>query len=332
MNNPYKFRNTIKPVRDIDHYINSESLYLFHNGSFVLMDALLGGYTTLAVSGRELVPQSVNTTPYANGYDGSLVKYSNHASRTIKVVYAVDLMGTTAPAFFAKLNYFLSNGAIKFQFNDDREWYYNGYVTAIGELSGKGDVRTGDFTITCYDPFKHHITKSNTALGQYMDSKDNAGFYNLHAVSVLTNNTFTAPSPIGIIGISNVIPNEQLVVELDDNRSLTHDDNKGVWIWADSDDEKDKTITIDVPQDVTDLAIYLPTEYQTFAVYSGAWTWTEDGQFNIQTRNDITSYVDTESDVDNWCFFGENNAVQADSKTLDKKNARLLVVYDEEAL
>lgn len=332
MNNPYKFRNTIKPVRNTDHYINSESMYLYHNGSFVLMDALLGGYTTLAVSGRELVPQSVSTTPYANGYDGSLVKYSNHASRTIKVVYAVDLIGTSAPAFFSKLNYFLSNGKIKFQFNDDRDWYYNGYVTAIGELSGKGDVRTGDFTITCYDPFKHHITDGHTALGQYADSAGSEGYSNVHGVSVLINDSFDAPSPISIIGISGVVPNETLTVTLNNARQLTHDEETHMIVWTPSDQSTDKEITIDVPQDVTDLAIYLPTEYQTFAVYSGSWTWTQDGQFEIQTRNDITPYVDTQSDVDNWCFFGENNGIIADSKSLNKSSAKLLTVYDEEAL
>lgn len=333
MNNPYKFRNTIKPVRDIDHYINSESLYLYHNGSFVLMDALLGGYTTLAVSGRELVPQSVNTTPYANGYDGSLVKYSNHTSRTIKVVYAVDLMGTSTPAFFARLNYLLSNGEIKFQFNDDRNWYYNGYVTAIGELSGKGDIRTGDFTITCYDPFKHHITKNSMNTGQHISSESSEGYANVKdGPSVATSNEFTAPSPISIVAVGRVIPNERLTITLDNNQYTTIDTDGSI-TFNKADSEPNKQIMIDVPADVTRIAVYLPTDNQVFSVYSCGYAWIDNQGFSMSNdATDITQYVDTQSDVDDWYFIGSNNAVEARSKTLTPDNNDLTVVYDEVSL
>ena len=136
MNDMYKFRNTISPVISQDLYTNSQSIQIKYKGEFILLENLLNGFKTLTVTGRELLPQTMDVTDYDAGQDGQSVKSSSHKTRTIKVSYLIDTHNMNVNDFFRRLNFYLSNGPIEFRFMDDTSWFYIGYLTATSEING----------------------------------------------------------------------------------------------------------------------------------------------------------------------------------------------------
>ena len=221
MNDMYKFRNTISPVISQDLYTNSQSIQIKYKGEFILLENLLNGFKTLTVTGRELLPQTMDVTDYDAGQDGQSVKSSSHKTRTIKVSYLIDTHNMNVNDFFRRLNFYLSNGPIEFRFMDDTSWFYIGYLTATSEINGVERYRTGDFTITCYDPVKHYIDTNSLGSHQFLDNRDKSGaiisnlaFKNNYGAAVLYANVFNAKSPISSIALSGIPYDMEITIRI----------------------------------------------------------------------------------------------------------------------
>ena len=372
MNDIYKFRNTINPVISGDHYVNSQSIEIKHNGNFVLLDSLVNGFSTLTVSGREILPQTVNTSDYDAGQDGASVTTASHQNRQITVTYLLDTQNKNVNDMFRKLNFYLSQGKIQFRFLDDNEWFYIGYVTGVGDLQGTDRFRTGDFTITCYDPVRHYIDTHKKYSRQILDNRTkegyvaNVGFVSTHAASVLASKQFNGKSYVSAIALNNLPLNEDITVTL--YRDLTYtEDIKGNLRWNTSASGHSAKLYFHMPAQgeiyqvsggdiiypakslTGSIVIYLPTYYHNFAMYNTLWDNAEnlaiketDSELDVaaatsalitgKSKFNITGKVTLDSDIDDFYFFGQNNVVEVDSKSLNNKAVRILVVYDEASL
>ena len=337
MNDMYKFRNTISPVISQDLYTNSQSIQIKYKGEFILLESLLNGFKTLTVTGRELLPQTMDVTDYDAGQDGQSVKSSSHKTRTIKVSYLIDTHNMNVNDFFRRLNFYLSNGPIEFRFMDDTSWFYIGYLTATSEINGVERYRTGDFTITCYDPVKHYIDTNSLGSHQFLDNRDKSGsiisnlaFKNNYGAAVLSSNVFNAKSPISSIALSGIPYDMEITIRIMHNVKVVrtsdadHDmlwepkEGDSTYIYFKSPSEKDMhDFAPTIVSGQHKFVIYLPTYYQDFAMYAGPWYNPENFQASI--------------DNPDGSYWSEEAIAAATSRIVCKKEANVSSLVEAES-
>lgn len=154
----YEFHDLDTNTRGAPSWLPPEALYIrYPNGTAQPIEDLIDGYQTLTVTGRELLPYTVNSAE-VSGMDGTVFREANYPSREIVVKY--QLLSKDEIEFrakFERLNYLLKNKEFNFYFYDDPLFEYKGTVSASDTPdAGKLNV-VSTFTITCSSPFKRLI-------------------------------------------------------------------------------------------------------------------------------------------------------------------------------
>lgn len=168
----YKFRDINEASDDL--VLPSEALQL--NGGFI--ENQIPGYRTLSVSGREALSPEIET--YETGVrDGSTIKNKRYPERLIVVQY---MLSTDSPEAFReaynKLASILDVEDAELIFNDERDKYYIGTPSQIGEVEPGRNSVVGEFEILCNDPFKYSVAEYEAEIVQTDEGKMFAIDYN----------------------------------------------------------------------------------------------------------------------------------------------------------
>lgn len=154
MANNYDFRNLDPVTGTQPEPLSPEALQI--NGEY--LDKVVPGFTTLSVSGRELLSRDITTQKIGDA-DGELFVTSTHPTRTISVTYQLTAAN---PAEF-RLRYDLLSQKIdqpesRLIFADADDRYYTGTHVATSDI-GEGQLNTvGTLEFECPDPFAYAVT------------------------------------------------------------------------------------------------------------------------------------------------------------------------------
>lgn len=133
----------------------SEALKI--NGEFI--EDLIPGYRTLNVSGREALSPEISTFE-TGARDGSTLKSKRYPARTIVVKY--QLVAESSEAFRTAYNELASILDVKdaeLIFNDEKDKFFIGTPSTIGNVEPGRNAVIGEFEILCLDPFKYSVTE-----------------------------------------------------------------------------------------------------------------------------------------------------------------------------
>lgn len=121
----------------------------------VTLDQAIPEFTTLQVTGRELVGYSLTTVVVGN-QDGSTLQKKRREPRKITVKYQID---TETPQRFReiyyKLNQILSGENKKISFADDPDKYFVGTLSDADTPEGGRLSVISSFEFTCFDPYAY---------------------------------------------------------------------------------------------------------------------------------------------------------------------------------
>lgn len=145
----YKFIDTNE--HQLSNHLPSEALFI--NG--VAIEDKIEGYTTLTVTGRELISPDLNTQRRTSG-DGSIYLNKTYPPRTITIQY--ELKAKDNQDFrqkFVELNKLLAVEQAQLQFNDDFDYSYYGTLSDVSDVPEGRNSVVGTFSFFCSDPFKY---------------------------------------------------------------------------------------------------------------------------------------------------------------------------------
>ena len=155
---PYGFRDTDSAA---DNYIlPAEALQI--NGDYIeelfADDLTLGAsYETLSVSGRELSAQEATDIEVGVRH-GSFLSSRRFKPRELKVKYKLEASSNEHfRKAYNKLNEILNVKDAQLIFADEPDKYFIGTVTEVDEVEPGRNAVFGEFTITCFDPFKYSV-------------------------------------------------------------------------------------------------------------------------------------------------------------------------------
>ena len=143
------------------------------NGEYI--ENMVQGYRTLSTKGREALASELDYYEM-KARDGAVNKSKRYPPRIITVRY--QLLAKSAEEYresYNMLGYILSANEATLIFNDEKDKFYIGTVTEIGEVEEGRNCVVGEFEIFCVDPFKYSVTEyeafgnqnSNTILVDY---------------------------------------------------------------------------------------------------------------------------------------------------------------------
>lgn len=125
----------------------------------VMLDQAIPEFTTLQVTGRELVGYDVSTITVGS-QDGSRLQKKRREARKLTVKYQID---TETPQRFREvyyqLNQLLSGENKKISFADDPDKYFIGTLTGADTPDGGQLAVTSAFEFTCFDPYAYANTE-----------------------------------------------------------------------------------------------------------------------------------------------------------------------------
>lgn len=125
----------------------------------VMLDQAIPEFTTLQVTGRELVGYDVSTITVGS-QDGSRLQKKRREARKLTVKYQID---TETPQRFREvyyqLNQLLSGENKKISFADDPDEYFIGTLTGADTPDGGQLAVTSAFEFTCFDPYAYANTE-----------------------------------------------------------------------------------------------------------------------------------------------------------------------------
>lgn len=160
----YVFRDTTAGA--VEEPLPAEALKI--NG--VWLDKAVPGFRTLYAAGREMMWHNVTSKKTGAEY-GETFLYSNIPTREIRVGFAI-ISKTAADyrASFNELMSYLKGENAELIFNDEKDKYFTGTVTAVEEPA-EGELNsTGVITFTCTDPRKRSVWEIEEYGGLYDDS------------------------------------------------------------------------------------------------------------------------------------------------------------------
>ena len=131
----------------------SEALYIDGVG---FLEDVIPGFTTISVTGRGALGLSFNDTDVP-GMDGTLRTSANLPKRSIVVKYR--LQATDAADMIAQqeqLALILLQPSLRYQFNDDKDYWYQGGLSDHDELDAGILDGFGSLTFSNPDPYKYH--------------------------------------------------------------------------------------------------------------------------------------------------------------------------------
>lgn len=147
----YNFIDTTENLNPAS--LPSEALKL--NGEYI--ENQISGYRTLYVSGREAL--SPELTTYETGsHDGERLGKRRYPARVITVGY--QIIANSAENFreaYNKLGALLNVEDAELVFADEPDKFFTGTPSGISEVDPGRNSVTGEFEITCLDPFKYSV-------------------------------------------------------------------------------------------------------------------------------------------------------------------------------
>ncbi len=162
------------------------------------IEDLIPGYSTLQVSGRELLSQSIEKQTIGKS-DGEFIQYARNPSREIVIGYRLAAADNLSfrQAFY-KLNSILHGDSHKVSFNDDPSKYWIATFSDIDDVPKGRNAITSSFTLFVPDGIAHSVAT------QTFDNKDPkwngsplnllAGTSNQETSGTVGINSWNAPS------------------------------------------------------------------------------------------------------------------------------------------
>lgn len=158
----YDFRETTPFTGSDDNQRPAEAMLI--DGHYI--EDLIPGYSTLQVSGRELLSQSIEKQTIGKS-DGEFIQYARNPSREIVVGYRLSAADNLSfrQAFY-KLNDILHGDSHQVSFNDDPSKYWIATFSDIDDVPKGRNAITSSFTLFVPDGIAHSVAT------QTFDNKD----------------------------------------------------------------------------------------------------------------------------------------------------------------
>lgn len=149
----YDFRETTPFTGSDDNQRPAEAMLI--DGQYI--EDLIPGYSTLQVSGRELLSQSIEKQTIGKS-DGEFIQYARNPSREIVVGYRLAASNNLSfrQAFY-KLNSILHGDSHRVSFNDDPSKYWIATFSDIDDVPKGRNAITSSFTLFVPDGIAHSV-------------------------------------------------------------------------------------------------------------------------------------------------------------------------------
>lgn len=133
------------------------------------IEDLIPGYSTLQVSGRELLSQSIEKQTIGKS-DGEFIQYARNPSREIVVGYRLAAADNLSfrQAFY-KLNDILHGDSHQVSFNDDPSKYWIATFSDIDDVPKGRNAITSSFTLFVPDGIAHSVATQTADNMPYKD-------------------------------------------------------------------------------------------------------------------------------------------------------------------
>lgn len=151
----YEFRDLGRYTGQDGGQLPAEAVAI--NGKY--LDNIIEGFSTLSVSGRELLPRDVTTQKVGN-LDGEIFMDSTHPVRDINVKFKLESIdAANFRQQFNKLQQIIDQPQIELSFHDDDSVYFIGTHTSTDDVpDGRLNV-VGTISFECSDPKAHSKTE-----------------------------------------------------------------------------------------------------------------------------------------------------------------------------
>ncbi|ALJ97728.1 distal tail protein Dit [Lactobacillus phage CL1] len=161
----YDFRETTPFTGSDDNQRPAEAMLI--DGQYI--EDLIPGYSTLQVSGRELLSQSIEKQTIGNS-DGEFIQYVRNPSREIVVGYRLAAADNLSfrQAFY-KLNDILHGENHQVSFNDDPSKYWLTTLSDIDDVPKGQNAITSSFTLFVPDGIAHSVATKTADNMPYKD-------------------------------------------------------------------------------------------------------------------------------------------------------------------
>lgn len=161
----YDFRETTPFTGSDDNQRPAEAMLI--DGQYI--EDLIPGYSTLQVSGRELLSQSIEKQTIGKS-DGEFIQYVRNPSREIVVGYRLAAADNLSfrQAFY-KLNDILHGENHQVSFNDDPSKYWIATFSDIDDVPKGRNAITSSFTLFVPDGIAHSVATKTADNMPYKD-------------------------------------------------------------------------------------------------------------------------------------------------------------------
>lgn len=165
----YDFREITPFTGSDDNQRPAEAMLI--DGQYI--EDLIPGYSTLQISGRELLSQSIEKQTIGKS-DGEFIQYVRNPSREIVVGYRLSAADNLSfrQAFY-KLNSILHGDSHKVSFNDDPSKYWIATFSDIDDVPKGRNAITSSFTLFVPDGIAHSVATQTADNMPYKDLSDN---------------------------------------------------------------------------------------------------------------------------------------------------------------
>ncbi|MFT8738772.1 MAG: distal tail protein Dit [Lacticaseibacillus paracasei] len=165
----YDFRETTPFTGSDDNQRPAEAMLI--DGQYI--EELIPGYSTLQVSGRELLSQSIEKQTIGKS-DGEFIQYVRNPSREIVVGYRLAAADNLSfrQAFY-KLNSILHGDSHQVSFNDDPSKYWIATFSDIDDVPKGRNAITSSFTLFVPDGIAHSVATQTFNNTPYKNLSDN---------------------------------------------------------------------------------------------------------------------------------------------------------------
>lgn len=183
----YNFKDATIGASD-GSLLPSEALNI--NGSYI--EESIPGYRTLNVSGREALSPEIETYKVGTR-DGSGLKSKRYPHRSITVRY--QLIASSPEDFREKYNqlaHILDVEDAKLIFADEKDKFFTGTPSSIGEVPQGRNAVVGEFDIVCLDPFKYSLDEYEVTAKNVTLEADDGSSYQGKAFDLVYNGTYKA--------------------------------------------------------------------------------------------------------------------------------------------
>lgn len=152
----YEFRDTVTVGSASEITLPSEAINF--NGQW--LDLTVPGFTTLNVSGRELLESEIEDLQIGSS-DGVRYRKKRYPARTIVVTYSLHASSDSAfRSAYNKLNQILNAEQAKLIFNDEADKYFIATKAGNSEITPGQNCVTGEIEFYCADPFKYAVEET----------------------------------------------------------------------------------------------------------------------------------------------------------------------------